>query len=105
MRNCRWTASAPRIVSIPATSMIAVPTLKIPYLAPYVKRSPVGNGTAGTAAATETVARAESWPRSGDASSATSVSAVRAARITPRARQAATSWCQGCTREGRCFKS
>ncbi len=34
IRNTKWTASTPRIVSIPATRIVAVPTLKGPYRAP-----------------------------------------------------------------------
>ena len=34
-------------VSMPMTSIVALPTLKIPYFAPNVSRSPTGKGTAG----------------------------------------------------------
>src|SRR5438270_13977915 len=46
IRNRKCTASSARIVSTPATSIVAVPTLKGPYRAPYTSRSPTGNGTA-----------------------------------------------------------
>src|SRR5437879_3794670 len=47
MRNRMCTVSALRTVSIPMTSIVALPTLKIPYFALNVSRSPTGNGTAG----------------------------------------------------------
>src|SRR2546421_7175057 len=46
IRNRKCTASTARIVSTPATSMVAVPTLNGPYRAPYTRRSPTANGTA-----------------------------------------------------------
>src|SRR2546423_15175683 len=46
IKNRKCTASTARIVSTPATSIVAVPTLKGPYRAPYTSRSPTGNGTA-----------------------------------------------------------
>src|SRR5437879_12613459 len=42
-----WTVSAWCTVSIPITSIVAVPTLNTPYFALNVNRSPTGNGTAG----------------------------------------------------------
>src|SRR5438093_7365184 len=47
MRNRRCTVSRLCTVSIPMTSIVALPTLKIPYFALNVRRSPIGNGTAG----------------------------------------------------------
>src|SRR5256885_15428749 len=47
IKNRKCTASTARIVSTPATSMVAVPTLNGPYRAPYTRRSPTANGTAG----------------------------------------------------------
>src|SRR2546423_13645952 len=46
IKNRKCTASTARIVSTPATSMVAVPTLNGPYRAPYTRRSPTANGTA-----------------------------------------------------------
>src|SRR6266576_1023194 len=52
MRNRMCTVSALRTVSIPMTSIVALPTLKIPYFALNVSRSPTGNGTAGATGTT-----------------------------------------------------
>src|SRR5437879_12233710 len=49
MRNRMCTVSALRTVSIPMTSIVALPTLKIPYFALNERRSPTGKGTAGDA--------------------------------------------------------
>src|SRR5213594_2046118 len=47
MRNRMCTVSLLCTVSIPITSIVALPTLKIPYFALNESRSPTGKGTAG----------------------------------------------------------
>src|SRR3989454_5711713 len=49
MRNRMCTVSTLCTVSIPMTSIVALPTLKIPYFALNESRSPTGKGTAGDA--------------------------------------------------------
>ena len=121
IRNRKCTASTPRIVSTPATSMVAVPTLNGPYRAPYTSRSPTANGTAvgggagvvavavsdadaAGAARVESVRPVSDWARSEVAITSTAT-AVWAARMIARARHAWSSWRHGLTRDGRCTRS
>src|SRR5256885_14143276 len=104
IKNRKCTASTARIVSTPATSMVAVPTLNGPYRAPYTRRSPTANGTAvgeGAGALPGTVrdadvragpvqsARPASARARSEAAIARSAAAVGAARVIGRARHAA----------------
>src|SRR6266478_176548 len=122
------TVSVLRTVSMPMTSIVAFPTLKIPYFALNVSRSPTGKGTAGTgstgqvdvapAGATaeleledpptvlpvHTVSCALRDPPPAS-SAATSAVPLRAALMRPRERQAARSSCHGLDRDGRCLRS
>src|SRR5881392_3861284 len=119
-----WTVSAWCTVSIPITSMVALPTLNTPYFALNVNRSPTGNGTAGVrliTGTTATVAAAAvvdepagtpvhtvSWasvfPDARRASTMTP-EPFRAALMSERDRQAESSCCQGLARDGRCCRS
>ena len=97
---------------MPMTSIVALPTLKMPYLAPKVRRSPTGKGTAGAGADEPTMTPlhdAESCALSerpaASTASRSSVEPLRAALISPRERHAARSCCQGLKRDGRCFRS
>src|SRR5437763_6060192 len=121
IRNRKCTASSARIVSTPATTIVAVPTLKGPYRAPYTSRSPTGNGTAVGAGA-GAVALAVTDPEAGGAARVESVrlvsdcarsevaitrraAAVRAARMMARAWHASNSWRHGLTLERPCTRS
>ena len=120
IKNRKCTASTARIVSTPATSMVAVPTLNGPYRAPYTRRSPTANGTAvGEGAGALAVTATDADVRAGRVESARPVSAcarseaaitssaaaVWAARMMGRARHASSSWRHGRTRDGRCTRS
>src|SRR2546430_9010863 len=76
IKNRKCTASTARIVSTPATSMVAVPTLNGPYRAPYTRRSPTANGTAvGEGAGALAVTATHADVRAGRVESARPVSA------------------------------
>src|SRR5256886_17658866 len=106
IKNRKCTASTARIVSTPATSIVAVPTLNGPYRAPYTRRSPTANGTAvgeGAGALAVTLSdpdvpagRVESAPpvsasAPGEGAIARTAAAAWAARVTGLARPASST--------------
>ena len=99
------TASTLCTVSIPMTSIAALPTLKIPYFALNDSRSPTGNGTALTMLPVHTWSWAPRAPVAASSASTTIVAALRAALIRLRERHAARTCCHGLDRDGRCLRS